>query len=337
MEIHTSFVLLVIALALLFDFTNGFHDAGNSIATIVATKVLTPIQAVIWAAFFNLMAFFIFKLAVANTIGSGLIEPDLVTPYLIFSTLIAALAWNMITWFYGLPSSSSHALIGGLAGAAIAKAGIGSLIFSGFAKVLIAILITPFIGVFFGLSFVIFISKITKKHQKSGNLKIFKYLQLISSALLSMTHGGNDAQKTMGIIAILLYSSSWLGDTFYVPFWVVITCYLVIALGTLAGGWRIVHTMGYKITQLDSLKGCAAESSAAAVIFSATEIGVPVSTTHIVTGSIAGVGMAQGFFSIQWIVMRKIFITWVLTIPATAGLAAIIGFTISLFLKGDLL
>lgn len=333
MDANISFVIFVIILALIFDFTNGFHDAGNSIATIVATKVLTPVQAVIWAAFFNLMAFFVFKLAVAHTIGAGLINPNLVTPYLIFATLVSALSWNIITWYFGMPSSSSHALIGGLAGAAIAKAGIVSLIFSGFAKVLIAILITPIIGLFFGMLFAKIITTLTQKYPEESKLRVFKYLQLISSALLSMTHGGNDAQKTMGIIAVLLYSTSLLGETFYVPFWVVITCYLVIALGTLAGGWRIVNTMGYKITILNTLKGCSAETAAASVIFCSTQIGVPVSTTHIVTGSIAGVGLTDNILGIQWKVMRKIFLTWILTIPATALLAALIGRFISLLIS----
>lgn len=324
MHTSTLFILLVIFLALAFDFTNGFHDAGNSIATIVATGVLTPVQAVIWAASFNLLAFFIFKLAVATTIGAGLINPLIVTPYLIFATLISALAWNIITWYFGLPSSSSHALIGGLAGAALAKGGLSALIFSGFIKVIAGILITPIIGIAIGLSLTVLIAKLSQKYSEETKHNFFKYLQLLSSALLSTTHGGNDAQKTMGIIAVLLFSSGWLGSVFYVPFWVVISCYLIIALGTLAGGWRIVHTMGYKITHLNTMRGCSAETGAALVIFASTELGVPVSTTHIVTGSIAGVGLSHGLWGTHWAMLRKIFITWILTIPATAIISAIL-------------
>jgi len=324
METSSLFILFVIFLAFVFDFTNGFHDAGNSIATIVATGVLTPLQAVMWAAFFNFIAFLFFKLAVATTIGTGLIHPDIVSPYLIFATLISAIAWNMITWYYGLPSSSSHALIGGLIGAACVKGGIPALELSGLIKVIAAIILSPLIGLAIGLVLTIFVTRLTKKHSDAAKNRWFKRLQLLSSALLSLTHGGNDAQKTMGIIAVLLYSSSWLGDHFYVPFWVVISCHMVIALGTLSGGWRIVHTMGKKITDLNSLRGCCAETGAAIVIFGATDLGVPVSTTHIVTGAIAGVGISQSFWGTQWSMMRTIFLTWILTIPVTALIAAMI-------------
>ena len=324
METSTLFVLFVIFLALLFDFTNGFHDAANSIATIVATNVLTPLQAVMWAAFFNFIAFLVFKLAVANTIGIGLIQPNIVSPYLIFATLISAISWNMITWYFGFPSSSSHALIGGLAGSAFAKGGIHALELSGFIKVITAIILSPLIGIAIGLGLTILVAKLTKNNNEATNDRWFKRLQLLSSALLSLTHGGNDAQKTMGIIAIVLYSSSYLGDHFYVPFWVVISCHAVIALGTLSGGWRIMHVMGKKITNLNSRRGCCAETGAAIVIFAATDLGVPVSTTHIVTGAIAGVGLSQGFWRTQWSIMLKIFLTWALTIPVTALIAAMI-------------
>lgn len=324
METSTLFILFVIFLALVFDFTNGFHDAANSIATIVATGVLTPLQSVVWAAFFNFIAFLFFKLAVANTVGTGLIHPAFVSPYLIFAAVTSAITWNMITWYWGLPSSSSHALIGGLAGAAFAKGGIDALILTGFIKVTAAIILSPLIGLMIGLGLTLLVTRLTKRNSEATNNRWFKRLQLVSSALLSMTHGGNDAQKTMGIIAIVLYSSAWLGNTFYVPFSVVISCYLMIALGTLAGGWRIVHTMGTKITHLNTLRGTCAETGAAMVIFAATELGVPISTTHTVTGSIAGVGLSQSFWGVQWPMMNRIFLTWVITIPATATIAAII-------------
>lgn len=322
METSTLFVVFIIVLAFAFDFTNGFHDAANSIATIVATGVLTPIQAVLYAAFFNFIAVFFFKLTVASTVGTGLIHPDIVTPYLIFATLIGAISWNILTWYYGLPSSSSHALMGGLAGAALAKGGLAALQFSGFTKVLVAIILSPLLGLMIGLTFSFLVNHITKGNSTAENHKWFKRLQLISSAMLSLTHGGNDAQKTMGLIAVLLYSSSWLGSHFYVPLWVMFSCYLVIALGTLAGGWRIVHTMGHKITHLNTLRGCCAETAAALVIFAATDMGIPISTTQTITGSIAGVGISKSFWAVQWPMMHRIFLTWAITIPSTGLLAA---------------
>jgi len=316
------FILFVIFLALAFDFTNGFHDAANSIATIVATDVLTPLQAVLWAAFFNFIAFLFFKLAVANTIGTGLIHPNTVSTHLVFAALMSAIIWNIVTWYFGLPSSSSHALIGGLAGAAFAKGGMHALELSGFIKVTATIILSPFIGLFAGFVLTFFVTRVTKHNSEATNHWWFKRIQLISSALLSLSHGSNDAQKTMGLIAVLLYSSSWLGNRFYVPIWVVISCYSMIALGTLAGGWRIVHTMGKKITHLNTLRGSCAEAGAAMVIFAATDFGMPISTTYTVTGSIAGVGLSQSFLGVQWSVLHKIFLTWVFTIPATAIIAA---------------
>jgi PiT family inorganic phosphate transporter len=318
----TLFVLFVIAVAFAFDFINGFHDAANSIATIVTTGVLTPRQAVLWAGFFNFIAFLIFNLMVASTIGSGLIDTNIVDASLILAALVGAIFWNLVTWYYGLPSSSSHALIGGLAGAAFAKAGIGALKLSGFIKVALGIFISPAIGLFIGFLLSYFFSRLSKHHGEAAFNKMFKGLQLISSALLSLTHGGNDAQKTMGIIAVLLFSTSWLGDIFYVPFWVVISCHLVISLGTLVGGWRIVQTMGTKITELNTMRGCAAETGAAIMIFAATQYGIPVSTTHTVTGSIAGVGLANGVHSIYWIVLKRIFLSWLFTVPAAGVVAA---------------
>lgn len=322
MENSFIFILLVIFLALVFDFTNGFHDAGNSIATIVATKVLTPLKAVVFAAFFNFIAFLFFKLSVANMIGSGLVHAAYVSPYLVFSAVSSAIFWNLLTWYFGLPSSSSHALIGGLAGAAFGKGGINALILSGFTKVIAAIILSPLLGMLLGFGLTVLVNKLTRNNTDKINHRWFKHIQLVSSALLSLTHGGNDAQKTMGIIAVLLYSANFLGNKFYIPFWVVITCQLVIALGTLAGGWRIINTMGHKITQLNTLRGTCAEASAAAVIYAATSLGVPVSTTHTVTGSIAGVGLSRSFFGVQWPMLHKIFLTWIITIPVTAVIAA---------------
>jgi len=324
MEHTFIFIIFVIILALIFDFTNGFHDAANSIATIVATDVLTPKQAVVWAAFFNFIAFFVFKLAIAKMVGSGLIEPDIMTPYLLFAALISAIGWNVITAYLGLPSSSSHALVGGLAGAAFAKGGIAALQLSGFTKVVIAIFLSPLLGMILGFCVTFFFQKMLKNARGNKNRRGYKVIQLISSALLSLTHGGNDAQKSMGIIAGLLFSASLLGNKFYVPTWVALSCYFFIALGTLMGGWRIVSTMGNKITKLDPFKGSCAESSAAAIIYAATQFGVPVSTTQTVTGSIAGVGLSQSIWGTQWSTIRRIFITWILTIPATGLIAMII-------------
>lgn len=323
----TGFILLVICIAFIFDFINGFHDAANSIATIVTTGVLSPRLAVLWAAFFNFIAFMIFNLMVAKTIGSGLIDTSVIDTQLVFSALIGAIFWNLVTWYYGLPSSSSHALIGGLAGAALTKSGIGALKFSGFIKVIAGIFISPLVGLLIGYLLIRLFDYLTSRRQnETAVYNTFKALQLASSALLSLTHGGNDAQKTMGIIAALLFSASWLGDTFYVPFWVVISCHLVISLGTLAGGWRIVHTMGTKITDLNPMRGCAAETGAAAMIFVATECGIPVSTTHTVTGAIAGVGLIKGLAGTHWPILKRIFLSWLFTIPAAGMVAAALMF-----------
>lgn len=327
MDYNTLFILFVIFIAFVFDFINGFHDAANSIATIVTTGVLTPRQAVLWAAFFNFIAFLVFNLTVAQTIGSGLIDTHLVNAQFILAALIGAIFWNLVTWYYGLPSSSSHALIGGLAGAAIAKGGITSLKIAGFAKVAAGIFISPVLGLLIGYFFTHCLTSLLKHKSEAQLNNLFKGFQLFSSALLSLTHGGNDAQKTMGIIAILLFSASWISGEFYVPFWVVVSCHLVISLGTLVGGWRIVNTMGTKITKLNTLKGCAAETGAAFTIFAATECGVPVSTTHTVTGAIAGVGLVSGFYNTHWKMLRRIFLSWILTIPAAGIVAAAIMLT----------
>jgi inorganic phosphate transporter, PiT family len=320
-EYSTLFIVGIIVLAYAFDFINGFHDAGNAIATIVTTGVLTPRQAVVWAAFFNFFAFCFFNLMVAQTIGRGIIDPALIHPNLIFSALIGAISWNLITWYFGLPSSSSHALIGGLAGAAIAHSGFGSLQSAGFIKVGFGIFITPLLGLSAGALIGLLLKHCFKNRPESQLNRWFKYLQLTSSALLSLAHGSNDAQKTMGVITALLMSASWLEGPFHVPFWVVISCYLMISLGTLFGGWRIVHTMGSCITQLNSMRGCAAETGAAAVILASTEGGIPVSTTQTVTGSIAGVGLSNTKGGTHWRMVKIICIAWIFTIPA-AGLVS---------------
>ena len=324
MEYATLFTLFVIFIAFAFDFINGFHDAANSIATIVTTKVLTPRQAVIWAAFFNFVAFLIFNLTVAKTIGEGLIDSHLIDSHFILAALLGAIFWNLVTWYYGLPSSSTHALIGGLAGAAIAKGGFASLKLAGFIKVVAGIIISPILGLLIGLLFTYLLNKLFFGQSKIKLKKVFQGFQLGTSALLSLTHGSNDAQKTMGIIAILLYSTSWIEGPFHIPFWVVISCQSVISLGTLAGGWRIVHTMGTQITKLDTLKGCAAETGAAVTLFVATHFGVPVSTTHTITGAITGVGLVKGIRGARWSVLKKIFFSWLLTIPAAGLVAAVL-------------
>ena len=321
MDALTPYILIVILIAFLFDFINGFHDAANSIATIVTTGVLTPRQAVMWAAFFNLIAFLFFHLMVAKTIGYDLIDSSVINIHIIFAALIGAISWNLLTWYFGIPSSSTHALIGGLAGAAITHGGMVTLKYAGFIKVAIGIFVSPVVGLLVGILSTYYLTKLFSNQSEKAVNRIFKWFQLGSSALLSLTHGGNDAQKTMGIIAILLFSTNVLEGPFYIPFWVVISCQVVISLGTLAGGWRIVNTMGSKITKLNRLRGCAAESSAAAIILAATEFGVPVSTTQTVTGAIAGTGLIKGLKGTAWPMISRILISWILTIPA-AGLVS---------------
>lgn len=328
MDQSTLFIISVILIAYLFDFINGFHDAANSIATIVTTGVLTPRQAVLWAAFFNLIAFLFFSLMVAKTIGADLIDPGMVDTKLIFAALVGAIFWNLLTWYFGLPSSSSHALIGGLAGAAIVRGGFASLKLSGFIKVAIGIFISPVVGLFVGLIFTYTLKRLLNHKSERSLNHLFKGFQLASSALLSITHGSNDAQKTMGIIAVLLFSNAWIEGPFYVPFWVVLSCQAVISLGTLAGGWRIVHTLGTKITKLNTLSGCTAETSAAVIISAATEFGIPVSTTQTVTGSIAGVGLVSGLNGTHWPMIRLILLSWLLTLPAAGMVAGAIIFII---------
>ena len=315
-------LIFLIAVALLFDFLNGLHDAANSIATIVATRVLPPIYAVGWAAFFNFIAFLFFGLHVANTIGKGLIDPAIVTDAVIFGALMGAISWNIITWHFGIPSSSSHALIGGLIGAGIAKVGIGAIVWSGVIKTTAAIVLSPFTGFVLALVLVFAVSWIFVRQTPFAVDSTFRVLQFASASLYSLGHGGNDAQKTMGIIAVLLYSQGMLGDEFYVPFWVVITCQAALALGTLFGGWRIVHTMGSRITRLTPMQGFCAETGGAITLFAATWLGIPVSTTHTITGAIIGVGAARRASAVRWGIAGNIVWAWVITIPATAFIAA---------------
>ncbi len=317
-----TLVIFTIGLALIFDFLNGFHDAANSIATIVSTRVLKPHWAVLWAAFFNFIAFAFFGLSVASTMGVGLIDPSIVTVPMILATLIGAIFWNIFTWYFGLPSSSSHALIGGLLGAGIAKAGFAPLKMVGITKVLLAIVISPLLGMIIGLLMMFITARLffyTTPHKIDT---WFRKLQFISAAFISLGHGGNDAQKTMGIIAVVLYTSHLLGDKFYVPLWVIIACNFVIALGTFFGGWRIVKTMGMKITKLKPVSGFCAESASAITLFLATGLGIPVSTTHIITGAITGVGSLNRMSAVRWGVARNIVWAWILTIPAAGVVSA---------------
>lgn len=324
MEPTLYLVLITIGLALLFDFLNGFHDAANSIAAIVSTRVLKPHWAVIWAAFFNFIAFLFFGVHVATTIGTGLIDPSVVDTSLIFSALLGAIFWNIFTWFFGLPSSSSHALIGGLLGAGVAHAGMAPLQWAGIIKVIAFIVISPMLGMLMSSLLMIIISRIFFNTHPHRIDSWFRRFQFLSTAFISLGHGSNDAQKTMGIIAILLFSANLLGDTFYVPFWVVILCNFVIALGTCFGGWRIVKTMGMRITRLKPVSGFCSDTASAMTLALATILGIPVSTTHTVTGAIIGIGSLQSFSAVRWGVAKNIVIAWILTIPASGCVAAIV-------------
>ena len=317
------FIIIIIGIALVFDFTNGMHDAANSVSTIVSTRVLSPKQAVVWAAFFNFVAFLIFHTTVATTIGKGMINIDTVTPTVIFAGLIGAICWNMITWYFGLPSSSSHALIGGYAGAAIANAGFGVIIVSGWYKTLMFIALAPIIGIILGYILKVITSWLIRKQSLASVNKWSRILQLFSAAAYSLSHGSNDAQKTMGIIASLLFAGGVISK-FEIPLWVVLAAHTAIALGTISGGWRIIKTMGQKITKLTPVDGFCAETAAASSIFLATHMGVPVSTTHVITGAISGVGSANRFSAVRWSVTLNIVVAWVLTIPAAAIISAIL-------------
>jgi PiT family inorganic phosphate transporter len=315
-------LVALIAVALLFDFLNGLHDAANSIATIVSTRVLRPQYAVFWAAFFNFIAFLVFGTHVANTIGKGIIEPDVVNAAVIFAALVGAIVWNLITWALGIPSSSSHALIGGLVGAGMAKAGLSAAVWSGLSKTLLAIVLSPLVGFLLALVLVAVVSWLSVRSTPFAVDRAFRILQFVSASLYSLGHGGNDAQKTMGIIAVLLYSQGYLGADFTIPFWVVISCQAAMGLGTLMGGWRIVRTMGLRITKLTPMQGFCAETGGAATLFMATYLGVPVSTTHTITGAIVGVGASRRLSAVRWNVASSIVYAWVITIPASAIVAA---------------
>jgi PiT family inorganic phosphate transporter len=315
-------VIILITVALIFDFINGFHDAANSIATIVATRVLTPGKAVVWAATFNFLAAFGFGTAVAKTVGSGMIDLNIVTSSVIFGGLMGAIIWDLITWYYGLPTSSSHALVGGYAGAGIAKAGFGALIASGWTKTLLFIVFAPLMGMTLGLLLSVVSLWLFKGFSPARVDRWFRRLQLLSAALYSLGHGTNDAQKTMGIIAGVLFTAGYL-QAFEIPFWVIIAAHLAIALGTLSGGWRIVHTMGSKITKLQPFGGFAAETAGAITLFTASSFGIPVSTTHTITGAIVGVGAVRRLSAVRWGVAGRIVWAWILTIPASAIIAAL--------------
>lgn len=314
-------ICLIIALALIFDFMNGFHDAANSIATVVSTRVLTPRQAVAWAASFNFISFFIFGTHVATTLGKGIVDPQFISQAVIGSALFAAISWNIITWYFGIPSSSSHALIGGLVGAGWFEGGLNAICADELLFVMFWILIAPLLGFLLG-SFLMFTASWMLMHRTPLQVdSLSRRLQLMSSALYSLGHGANDAQKTMGIIAILLFSAGYLGNDFYVPLWVVLCSQAAMGLGTLFGGWRIVRTLGMKIAKLNPLGGFSAESSGALVLFLATVSGIPVSTTHTITGAIVGVGAMHRLSSVRWGVAGRIVWAWILTIPASAGIA----------------
>ena len=322
MDANLLAVVILIAVALTFDYINGFHDAANSIATVVSTRVLTPGRAVVWAAVFNFVAAFTFGTAVAKTVGSGLVDLSIVTFAVIFAALMGAILWDLITWYYGLPTSSSHALIGGYAGAAIAKAGWGSIILSGWTKTLIFIVLAPLIGMVLGFALMVAILWAFSGMSPGKVDHWFRRMQLVSAAAYSLGHGGNDAQKTMGIIAGILFAGGYISE-FRIDLWVILAAHAAIALGTLSGGWRIIHTMGSKITKLQPVGGFAAETAGAISLFTATNLGVPVSTTHTITGAIIGVGSIKRLSAVRWGVAGRIVWAWILTIPAAGAIAAV--------------
>ncbi|MEN6465575.1 MAG: inorganic phosphate transporter [Syntrophaceae bacterium] len=322
MDSSLLFIFLIIFIALVFDFINGFHDAANSIATVVSTRVLNPKYAVWWAAFFNFAAAFLIGTQVAKTIGTGIIDPKIVDNVLIVSALGGAIIWNLITWWLGLPSSSSHALIGGLIGAGFVKGGLEVMVWQGIIKTSSFIVLSPTIGMVLGLIIMAGALNFTRLTTVTSADKIFRRLQLFSAAIYSLSHGMNDAQKTMGIIAMVLFTSGHLGPSFHIPPWIVLICYVTIALGTMSGGWRIVKTMGTKITKLEPIGGFSAETAAAISIIGASMAGIPVSTTHTITGAIVGVGSTKRFSAVRWGIAGTIIWAWILTIPVSALIAA---------------
>jgi PiT family inorganic phosphate transporter len=316
-------LIALVVVALFFDFLNGLHDAANSIATIVSTRVLRPQVAVAWAAFFNFVAFLVFGAHVAQTVGTGIVAADIVDARVVFGALMGAISWNIITWVLGIPSSSSHALIGGLVGAGTAKVGVKAVVWAGLAKTSAAIVLSPLTGFVLAMLMFLIVSWLFVRYTPFAVDETFRSLQFVSASLYSLGHGGNDAQKTMGIITVLLYSQGYLGGEFHVPFWVMFACYACMGLGTLMGGWRIVHTMGSRITRLRPFQGFCAETGGAITLFTATWLGIPVSTTHTITGAIVGVGAARRVSSVRWNVANNIVIAWVITIPATAFIGAL--------------
>jgi inorganic phosphate transporter, PiT family len=324
MDVTLSFtaLALLIAVALAFDFLNGLHDAANSIATIVSTRVLRPHYAVVWAAFFNFIAFLFFGLHVADTVGKGIVSAEAVTPHLIFGALMGAIVWNVLTWILGIPSSSSHALIGGLLGAGIAQSGVKVVVWPGVIKTGAAIVGSPLTGFVLALLLVLLVSWLFRRWAPSAADRLFRKLQFVAGALYSLGHGGNDAQKTMGIIAVLLYSQGLTGKEFHVPLWVVLSCQAAMGLGTLFGGWRIVHTMGSRITRLSQAQGVCAATGGAMTLFGATWLGIPVSTTHTITGSIVGVGSSRRLSAVRWNVASNIVVAWIVTLPCAALISA---------------
>ncbi|HUX92287.1 MAG TPA: inorganic phosphate transporter [Ignavibacteriaceae bacterium] len=326
----TISIILLILLGLTFDFLNGFHDAANSVATVVSTRVLSPNIAVIWAAFFNFIAFLFFGLHVANTIGKGIVNINIIDSSIVFAALLGASIWNIITWYFGLPTSSSHALIGGLIGAAIVKSGVSSLVSSGIIKTVLFMFISPLLGLLLGSIIGIIIFRIFRKSSPSKVDHIFRKGQLVSAAFYSLGHGGNDAQKTMGIIAGLLFSAHLI-DKFFVPLWVVLACQAAMALGTVFGGWRIVKTLGQRVVKLKPVDGFCAELGAASTLFISTAFGIPVSTTHTITGAIAGVGSLKRLSAVRWGVAGRIVWAWIFTIPLTAIISAAAFFVTKMF------
>ena len=323
----------LIGIALFFDFLNGLHDAANAIATVVSTRVLKPHHAVLFAAFFNFAALAVFGLHVAQTVGKGIVDAHIIDPTVIFAALTGAIFWNIATWMLGIPSSSSHALIGGLLGAGLAKAGFDAVVWSGVGKTVAGIFVAPTTGLFFALMLVLIVSWLCVRSTPLAVDKRFRKLQLISAALYSLGHGGNDAQKTMGIIAVLLYSQGLLGGEFHVPLWVEIACYSAIALGTMSGGWRIVHTMGSKITRLTPAQGFCAETGGAITLFIANVGGIPISSTHTITGAIVGVGAARRVSAVRWNVASSIVVAWFLTLPAAGAVSALVYFITDLIAR----
>ena len=322
-SVGLAVLIFLIGTALLFDFLNGLHDSANSIATIVSTRVLRPVTAVLWASFFNFIAFAVFGLEVADTMGKGVVDTGIVDPSVIFGALAGAICWNLFTWWLGIPSSSSHALVGGLVGAGIAKAGLNAVVWKGVGTIGAAIVLSPLVGLCLAMLLVLAVSWLARSYTPFAVDRTFRILQLLSSSLLSLGHGGNDAQKTMGIITILLFSQGYLQGAFHVPLWVVLSCQTAMALGTACGGWRIVRTMGSRITHLNPTQGFCAETGGAIALFGATALGIPVSTTHTIAGSIVGVGAARRVSAVRWGIARGIVTAWVITLPASALVGAL--------------